>query len=448
MNSKRLDLAAIVDRSAFGWSQRIVVILCALVTMVDGFATQSIAFVAPVIGAAWHISPAMLGLIFGSGLFGSLLGATGFGAIGDRFGRKPSMLISVFVFSVVTLITPSTHSTLVLASLRLVTGLGLGGALPTAIALTSEYAPSRLRSTVVGLMFCGFPLGAVVGGAISARMIPAFGWESTFYVGGAAALLLLPAIAVLLPESVRFLSLKNDRHAIESTLSRLGWLDLWDGTVDMQPTTKHSSMASLFAEGRAAGTVLLWTTLFLSLLLTYFLINWTPLIARQSGIELTSAVWAVVAINLGAIVGCLFLSRLSDRLGRVPFIIAAGFGLGAIAVAGLGYATQSGVWLISFSFLAGVLSIGAQMCAVVYCASFYGTSLRATGVGWAVGVGRIGSIVGPVLGGILVSANVSLRSLFVLIGIMSLAAGVSMLTLGQISRGREPTVAPSADLIS
>jgi AAHS family 4-hydroxybenzoate transporter-like MFS transporter len=431
MSSKGLDLEAIVDRSSFGASQRIVVILCALVTMVDGFATQSIAFVAPEIAQAWRISPSMLGLVFGAGLFGSLLGALGFGAIGDRFGRKPALFLSVLVFAIITLATPLTHSALVLTILRLATGLGLGGALPAAIALTSEYAPSRLRTTAVGLMFCGFPLGAVVGGAISARLIPAYGWESTFYVAGVAALILLPAIVLLLPESVRFLLLRSDRDAIQQTLRRMGWLELWDGETGAVSAAAHSPVASLFAEGRAAGTLLLWTTLFLSLLLTYFLINWIPLIVRQVGIGAASAVLAVVAINSGAIVGCLVLSRISDRVGHVPSTIAGGFALGAVAIAALGFATQSGPMLVSVAFLAGALSVGAQMCAVVYCASFYETRLRATGVGWAIGVGRAGSIVGPVLGGVLMSANVPLRALFVLIAFMSLGAAASMLALGR-----------------
>src|SRR5258708_3204684 len=174
------DLESLIDVSRFGTSQRVITPLCACVAMVDGFDTQSIALAAPDIAMAWHVKPAAFGVVFGAGLLGSLLGALGFGALADRFGRKPSLLAAILSFAIVSLSTPFTTSVQSLTLVRLVTGLGLGGALPAVISITSEYAPKRLRATVVAVIFCGFPLGAVIGGITAAGLIPAFCWASLF----------------------------------------------------------------------------------------------------------------------------------------------------------------------------------------------------------------------------------------------------------------------------
>jgi AAHS family 4-hydroxybenzoate transporter-like MFS transporter len=432
MKPGTLDLETIVDTSPLGRRQIVIFVLCALVAMVDGFDTQSIALVAPVIVSAWGVKAQAFGLVFGAGLFGSLIGAFLFGLAADRVGRKPALIAALLLFALVTLATPLTTAVGPLIAVRLVTGLGLGGALPVLISITSEYAPTRLRSTLVSLMFCGFPLGAVLGGVAATRLIPAFGWHSIFYVGAAIPLLLLPVILALVPESIRFLAMAQDRVRVSAILRRMRWANAWDGVLPaaaMRPG--RSRVAALFAEGRAIGTLFLWTTLFLSLLLTYFLINWIPIIARQSGIGMSSAVLAVAAVNLGAIVGCLLIGRFADRRGDPTTFISFGFALGALAIVLIGSSGQSGAWLLTASFAAGVCSLGAQMCTVAYCASFYDTELRATGVGWAIGVGRVGAIVGPVVGGLLVGSGMPTARLFLIVGVMSAGAALAVFGVGQ-----------------
>jgi AAHS family 4-hydroxybenzoate transporter-like MFS transporter len=428
MLAPKNDLESLIDGSRFSTSQLAITALCAAVAMVDGFDTQSIALAAPEIAMAWHASPAAFGVVFGAGLLGSLLGALGFGALADRFGRKPSLLAAIFVFATVSLITPFATSVQSLTLVRLVTGLGLGGALPVVISITSEYAPKRLRATVVAVMFCGFPLGAVIGGITAAALIPTFGWTSLFYIGSAAPLLLLPLIAVFVPESIRYLAMVQDRAAIQAILVRMKNQTSWNGQLAQTPSASRPSVASLFSEGRAPGTLVLSAIFLLSLLLSYFLVNWLPLVARHGGFGIKSAVLAVAALNLGAIVGCLLIGRLADRYGpSVP--VSGAYALGAGAIALIGTAHSDGVFLAT-AFVAGFLSIGAQMCMVALCATFYETALRATGVGWSLGVGRIGAIVGPAVGGMLIAAGMSMSILFLIAGAVSLAAGAGVLAFG------------------
>jgi AAHS family 4-hydroxybenzoate transporter-like MFS transporter len=435
-----LDLESIIDSSRLSGFQIAIMVCCALIAMMDGFDTQSIAFVAPEIASAWHIEASAFGSVFGAGLFGGLIGAMTLGMASDRFGRKPILLFAVALFAAGSLVTPFVTSVMELRVVRFVTGIGLGGALPSFIALTSEYAPRRLRATLVSLMFCGFPLGAVLGGFASAKLIPLFGWTSVFIAGGILPLLVLPVFIVFIPESVRFLVLKKDHVSIVRVLRRMKSTHTWSGQGTTRSPMPRAPLASLFTHGRAAGTFLLWITLFLSLLLTYYLINWIPIIARRNGLGIESAVIAVSMLNLGSIVGCVVIGRLADRFGPA-LIIAPSFTLGAVAIASIGYAGQSGALLSGMAFMAGALSIGAQMCTIALCASFYETLVRATGVGWSIGVSRVGAIVGPVVGGILLGAGVSSSSLFLIAGLISFGAAIAMFAMGWfVLRVRAPAI--------
>lgn len=432
----RLDLESIIDRGRVSGLQIVIFLLCGLVAMVDGFDTQAIAFVAPEIMSAWGMAPSAFGPVFGAGLLGGLLGALAFGAASDRFGRKAMLSCAVLVFSLASLLTPLAQSTSILATLRLVTGIGLGGALPSFISLTSEYAPRHLRSTLVGAMFCGFPLGAVLGGGASALLIPAFGWKSVFVTGGLLPLLILPLFVTIVPESVRYLALRDDRAAIAQILRRLKAESLWNGESGYRTAMPHSPVSSLFTHGRAGATLLLWTAFFLSLLLTYFLINWIPVVARTNGLDISKAVLAVSMLNLGAVAGCVTLGRLADRFGPTRTIGCAYFA-GAVAIAAIGLAGWSPRLLYLTSFVAGAFSIGAQMCTVALCAVFYDTGLRATGIGWAMGIGRTGAIAGPVVGGVLLGAGVTPPVLFVVAGVTSVGAALAVLVLGRLMRRRD-----------
>jgi AAHS family 4-hydroxybenzoate transporter-like MFS transporter len=422
------DLDAVIDSSRLGRFQVLVIALCAIMVMIDGFDTQVIGMVAPAIAADWHIAPASFGAVFGIGLFGGLIGVLTLGSAGDRFGRKPVLVAAILLFAGVSLLTPFTTSLSALIAVRFVAGFGMGGALPGLIAITSEYSPKAIRANITALMYCGFPLGSVLAGVVSAQMVPHFGWASVFYVGSIFPLVLLPVFAWLVPESVRFLAMRGDYGRVEKILAQMHCQAKWNGKVVQLPVLQRSSVARLFAGGRAMGTALLWAALFFSLLLTVFMVSWLPLVARAAGIDIKSAVLAVSALNVGGILGCYVIGKLCNRFGPIK-PIALSYGLGGLGIALIGLVGHSGLELLVAAFVAGMLAVGAQMCIIGLAANFYDTSLRATGVGCALGSGRVGAVVGPLIGGTLIAAGLSTPALFLLAGSVSLLTALLVFSI-------------------
>lgn len=409
------DICEIVDRAGLSGLQKGAILLCGLVAILDGFDTQAIAFVAPVIAAQWQLSPSSFGLTFGAGLLGLTIGALVFGPVADVIGRKRVIIASTVWFGVCALATVQAESMTQLAVYRLLTGIGLGGAMPNIIALTAEYSPGRNRATLVTLMFCGFPLGAVLGGAISAPLIGAFGWQSVFVIGGVLPLLLAVVLGRALPESIRYLvgSGAETRRvaAIVSRIDPAHRYDDRDRYVVPEERLAGVPVKHLFLDGRATGTLLLWVVFFANLLVLYFLINWLPSVLRAAGLPIERAIIATVVLNAGGIVGGLALGRLVDRRG--PFVILfASYCLAALSVAAIGAAGTSMSAIVASVFVAGFFVIGTQFCMNALAASAYPTSVRATGVGYALGVGRIGSVLGPVIGGMLLSLGWGTSALF------------------------------------
>jgi MFS transporter, AAHS family, 4-hydroxybenzoate transporter len=442
------DLNSIINRGRTSRFQTVIIALCAAIMIVDGFDTQAISFAAPAIAATWHVQPSSFGFVFGIGLFGGLVGAVCTGVVADRIGRKPTLLISILLFGVTSLVTPFADSMSTLSVIRFVTGLGVGGALPGAIAIAAEYAPKRARATVAAVTFCGIPLGSVLGSVLASQLIPAYGWGSIFVAGGALPLLLLPLIAACVPESIRFLALTHNEAAVAKLLARMGVAEEHAAQVEIRPDagTRRTPVRSLFTEGRALGTSLLSVALFLTLLMAFFLVNWIPTLAARAGIGTSAAILAVAALNTGGILGAFVISRLSAR--HAPgMVISLCYALGAVAIACVGQAGRSGSWLLITAFVAGFLAIGAQMCTVSLLAIYYGTRLRATGVGWGMGCGRVGGIIGPVIGGWLVAASVGMGAIFVIAGLVCAACAVTVFAIGRLvlraSADRTPELNPA-----
>jgi AAHS family 4-hydroxybenzoate transporter-like MFS transporter len=445
MSTNTIDVTEVIEQAPFGSLQLLILVLCAWIALLDGFDTQAIAYVAPVIAEQWGIAMSGFGPIFGAGLAGLTVGAFVLSPAADRFGRKNVILLSVMLFGIFAVITARATTLNELLIYRFLTGLGLGGAMPNIIALTSEYAPKRMRAVLIAVMFCGFPLGSTVGGVISAPLISSFGWQSVFLLGGILPLVTLVALFIWLPESIRYLVARGvtDKR-IAHLLTRLNPAIRQNAEcryVIHGPPAVGFPVTMLFQEGRAAMTILLWVAFFMNLLVMYFLVNWMPSLLRASGLPLNVAILSTAVLNAGGVVGAIVLGRFVDRMN--PYLVLGGaYSASALFIAAIAIGADN-IWtLMIATFLAGFGVVGAQIGMNALAAGLYPTSIRSTGVGWALGVGRIGSIIGPVAGGILLSLGWNAQSVVLIAAVPTLLAGLAVFAL----RGREPnlTIVPSA----
>lgn len=427
------DLAATIDRAAFSRLQARVVFLCVLVGILDGFDIQAIAVVAPTLSAEWGMPVASFGPVFAAGLVGLAVGALGLGPAGDRFGRKYTVLLCTLFIGVFSLLTATADNVRELILFRFLTGIGLGGAMPNIITLTAEYSPKRLRATIITIMFCGLPIGLMLGGLVGASFIPAFGWRSVFVLGGVAPLLILPVLAKWLPESIRYLVAKGKRpgevvHIMRRIAPAAGFADQ-DGFVIEEAPLKGVPVWLLFAEGRGLDTGLLWLCFFMNLLVMYFFVNWMPVLLTQIGLPQGSAIRSLAVFNLGGIVGAIALGRLLDRANPYP-ILAAAYIMAAIGIGVVASLGQTIPLLMSAVFVIGFGVMGTQIGMNAITATLYPVSIRATGIGWALGIGRFGSIVGPTVGGLLLQAGWTATAIFPLAAAPAAIAATALLVLG------------------
>src|SRR3954453_4368831 len=403
----QLDVAEFIDQQPVGAFQFRLLLACAAVLFLDGFDTQAIGYVAPALAKEWGLSKSALGPVFSAGRFWLMIGAVLFGPLADRIGRKKIIILSTLGSGIGALATAFINDLNTLLAIRFLTGLGLGGAMPNAVAMTSEFNPRRRRATMVMIMFCGFSVGAALGGLLAAALIPQFGWRAVFAVGGVAPLLLVPILALRLPESVRFLALTGRAPAPVSEL--LGQINRNAGFTSATKFVVHEPQLAgmpvlhLFRQGRTLPTLLLWVVFFMSLLDLYFLSNWLPTAPNDLGASISSAAVIGSMLQVGGVVGTFALGSVIDRfsfraLALVYF--AAVFAVGAIGQLG-----HSVIFVTTAIFAAGFCIVGGQIAANALAATFYPTSVRATGVGWALGIGRVGSIVGPLVGGALLTAK-------------------------------------------
>jgi len=409
-----LDLQQAIDGQAFNKYHLRVLSLCALSVLMDGFDAQAMGFVAPTLSAEWNISRGALGPILTAGLVGMLCGALFFGPLADRFGRRTILLFCTVWFGVFSLLTASATSVRSMEVLRLITGFGLGGTLPNAIALTSEYMPRRLRSTCVMLMFTGFSIGAATGGFVASILIKTFGWRAVFIVGGAAPCL-LATLLLGLPESIRFLVLSGDRTAqVKSYLRKIAPdLEVPEDVCFDIPERRERAflLGQLLRDGRAMTTLLLWVIFFMSLLDLYFLNSWLPTVLHDSGLQLETALRITAMFQIGGAIGAFVLGRTFDRM-KSFIALAAAYAGAAACVFFIGMAGSSLIVQTGLVFATGVCVVGGQIGSNAMAAELYPTSIRSTGVGWSLGIGRIGSIVGPMLGAVLLSSRLEVRQVF------------------------------------
>ncbi len=430
-----VDVAEFIDQQPVGGFQIRLLLICAAVLFLDGFDTQAIGYVAPALAKEWGLTKAALGPVFSAGLFGLMIGALLFGPLADRIGRKKIIIFSTLAFGLGALVTAFVQDVNTLLAIRFLTGLGLGGAMPNAIAMTSEFNPRRRRATMVMIMFCGFSVGAALGGLLAAALIPQFGWRSVFVVGGVAPLLLVPILALRLPESVRFLALTG--RANEPVAQLLGLISpkaafapATQFVID-EPGLAGIPVLHLFRDGRTLVTLLLWVVFFMSLLDLYFLSNWLPTVLNDLGASVSGAAAIGSMLQVGGVVGTFALGSIIDRFSFRALALV--YFIAVFAVGAIGQLGHSVVFVTLAIFAAGFCIVGGQIAANALAAAFYPTSVRATGVGWALGIGRVGSIVGPLVGGALLTMKWSTAEVFMAAAVAALCAAIAAFSLSRIA---------------
>jgi len=432
MTQKALDMTAIIEENPLGGFQRLVMFFCALIIIFDGFDVLAIAFAAPNLSAALEIPKSELGYVFSAGLFGMMLGALILGPIGDKFGRRNAVIFSVFVFGLCTLLTGFIDNYNDLVLLRFLTGLGLGGAMPNAMALMTEYVSTRHRNIAIAVIFLGMPIGGITGGLVASEIIPVYGWPSLFYVGGIMPLLLVPVLFFFLPESPRFLvehDNDNDELLCEIAQKIERRYEVKSNSVfHHHPVEKHFPVKALFMEGRQIDTLLIWAVFFFNLMVAYFLYSWVPTLLVEAGYQLSDATKTVVILNIGGAIAPFILAKFITYWGSKR-VLTTCFILAGISMMAVGQFGSSLNMVMILSFFAGFFVVGGQVSLNALSSYMYPTHIRSTGVGWALGIGRMGSIVGPLLAGALVSASFGLNVNFIVFGVLCFITAMATLLI-------------------
>ncbi|MBS7662955.1 MFS transporter [Pseudomonas lalucatii] len=439
----KIDVHDIIDNAGFTRFHWMVMALCALLLIFDGYDLFIYGVVLPAIMQEWGLTPLEAGALGSYALFGMMFGALAFGTLADRIGRKKGIAICFALFSTATIVNGFASNPTEFGICRFLAGLGCGGLMPNAVALMNEYAPKRLRSTLVAVMFSGYSLGGLLAAGVGIYMLPRFGWESMFFAAG-VPLLLLPLIFWLLPESVGFL-VRQGRHAQARAILRRVAPDaaLADSGELLMSEGKGQGVAvfELFREGRALRTLCLWLAFFCCLLMVYALSSWLPKLMAGAGYSLGSSLSFLLALNFGGMAGAILGGWLGDRF-NLSKVMVAFFVAAAVSISLLGFKSAPAL-LYLLIFIAGATTIGTQILLYAAAAQFYGLSIRSTGLGWASGIGRNGAIVGPLLGGALMGINLPLQLNFMAFAVPGAVAAVAM-TLFALSSQRRRNAAPGA----
>ena len=450
-NSKPVNIAAVIDTNKVSSFQVWLLILVGLTVVIDGFDVQAMGFVAPAIIQEWGVDKAELGPVFGAGLFGMLVGSLALSVLADKIGRRPVLIGASFFFSICMLITAHVTTINQLLAMRFIAGLGLGAIMPNAMALAGEFSPKRKRVTLMMWVSCGFTVGAVLGGLLSAAMIPAWGWQSVFYLGGAIPLALAVMMYFQMPESMQFLVLRGKRpEVVADCLRKIDpSLRIDSDTRYVVPESKKSGapVAALFRGGRARGTLLMWVINFMNLLNLYFLGSWLPTIAKSAGLPISTAVLVGTMLQVGGVVGTLVMGPLIDRVGFYKVLVPV-FLVAAVTIVMIGQPGVSLPLLFTVVTITGLCIIGGQPAVNALAATYYPTALRSTGIGWSLGIGRIGSIVGPVVGGELIRLNWSNSDIFIAVAVPAVISSLMLLLMALDSRGKTMSAPGEAASIS
>jgi len=431
-----IDVKAFIDDRAPSAYQWLLVALCFLVVAADGMDVAIMGFVAPPILQEWGISRPAFGLVMSAAPIGLVIGALVAGPTSDRFGRKRVLIGSVVLFGLLTIATAFTRTPVEMAALRLLTGIGLGAAMPNTTTLLSEYAPSRKRALMITVMFTGFNLGSALIGFVAGWLIPSHGWRTVLVFGGALPLALVPLLVWLLPESARLMTVQGQAAGrIAATLGRVCRTRFAPGTQFVSqepPLATRKPIGVLFSQGFGGLTLALWVTYFMGLLVIYLLTGWLPTLMKDAGLSIATAANVTAMFQIGGTIGAVLVGWAMDR-SRPAAVIAAAYLLGAVCVLAVGAMGALSPLLTLLVFATGFCMSGAQTGLNAFAPNCYPTAARATGVSWMLGMGRFGSILGSAFGGALLGMGLGFSWI---LGMLAVPAVCAAIAIGSTQRRR------------
>ena len=440
---KAIDLNAVIEERKLGRFGLGLVLISALVIFFDGYDMQVIAFATTRMEKVFHVTNAGFGLALGAGLFGTMVGGVLFGMLADRYGRRPAIIAATACFSVLTFALAFANSLTTLIALRFIAGMALGGAIPLLWTLNVEFAPKRLRATVITLIMLGYGFGSALAGPISTVILPRWDWPGLFIFGGVISLVAVAILLVWLPESLRTLASQDgSQDAIVRILRRMGVEAPTDPEAvrilrEGPPVAgkRGLTLSGLFGGRLKVLTPLIWISYFASSMAVYFLTNWGPTILLKMHFSVTGTGWLSFGNSLCGMTGALMLMRFTDKHGPISIAVMPLIAVPFLLVTGLAPA----VTLTQFVFLSLALTLfvaGGHYGITSVISGFYPSHIRASGSGWANAFAKVGSILGPVVGGFILDAHLGVRTPYALLAICPLTFGVAITTIGLIERRR------------
>ncbi len=430
-----MSISATVERGPMTRFQITAIMICMVINMIDGFDVLVIAFTAPSISAEWALSSTELGVLLSSGLLGMAIGSLALGPLADKFGRRLLILICLVVISVGMLVSALSQGLTQLAVMRFLTGLGVGGVLPALNTIVSEYSSLRWRSFWVSLLQTGYPIGAMVGGVLTALLVSTYGWRAAFYFGTLASLSMIPLVWWHLPESLDFLLNRRPAGALEKinhVLGRLG-RDRIARLPDPvhRPSKQRTGYADLmFDRELRKRTVLLCLAFFVMMLTFYFVMSWTPKILVDSGMSATQGISGGIILNLGGIIGCVFLGYLSSRLPLPRLILVYVILTIVLMIVFARVGSHIGA-MVAIAASLGFFLFGCMVGLYALAPQIYPVQSRSAGISIAIGVGRIGGVLSPMLAGVLFDLGWAKTDGYILFALPLVITATAIVVLGR-----------------
>lgn len=429
---QQIDVHKLSDGARFNRFHAGVLFWCAIIIICDGYDLAVAGIALPSIMKEMGVTAQNAGFMVSSALFGMMFGAIFLGTVADKIGRRLAIAICIGLFSVFTAAAGLATDPYTFSAMRFLAGLGIGGVMPNVVAQMTEFSPKKIRSTMVTLMFSGYAVGGMLAALLGKGLIETYGWSSVFLAAG-VPVLLIPFILKSLPESMPFLIKEQRVEELKSILTRMEpsyRASAGDRfTIPAADSAAGAPIRKLFQDGRGFSTVMFWITFFMCLFMVYALSSWLTKLMASAGYSLGSALTFVLVLNFGAVIGAIGGGWLADRF-NIKHVLIGMYALAGVSITLLGYKVPTEVLFLLVG-LAGASTIGTQIVTYAYAGQFYPMAIRATGIGWASGVGRSGAILAPIVIGTLVGMQLPLEQNFMAMAIPAAIAVVAVSLIRQ-----------------